>query len=125
MQAGYNIKQASKKIQQWQEESRLKGKEVAKKADVSPAYYTNIRLGKQRGSIEALSKICRVLGHEVGELLNSPTDTKNALPVKASQLRKVLRPVLGKQTNQAVECLNLWMRTPDALRRALKAFASE
>ena len=47
----YDVKVAAEKIRRWQKNSGLQGKEVAKAIGISAPYYSDIRKGKQRGSI--------------------------------------------------------------------------
>lgn len=69
----YDIRRASEKIKGWQEESGLKGGEVAKRAGISQAYYSDIRNGNQRGSIEVLASIAEALGKDVNDLIFDST----------------------------------------------------
>lgn len=65
----YDTRRASEKIRKWQKEAKLKGQDVAKKAGISGAYFSDIRRGNQRGSIDVLASIAEVLNHSVEELL--------------------------------------------------------
>lgn len=120
MQESYDVKEAARRLRQWQKDAEIQGQEVAKRVGISPPYYSDIRKGKQRGSITVLAKICEVLGHDVGDLLVGGPKPKPQFT--KTGLRKALRPLMGKQTDDAVECLQLWFQAPAALKRALRAY---
>lgn len=114
----YDKKVASEKIQRWQRDSGLMGKEIAKMIGVSAPYYSDIRKGKQRGSIPVLAKIADVLGRSIEDLLTDQKIEKN--PVKVTDLRRALRPLFKSETNDVVECIQLWRMAPRNFKIALR-----
>ena len=125
----YNIKNAAEKIRAWQKEAGLKGKDIAKLCGMSAAYYCDIRKGKQRGSIKALGRIVDMLGHKLEDLFEpTPEDVminpmavvKNA---NIDELREKIEPILGGQTENFIQCFELWRKAPAALRKSLEAWA--
>ena len=115
----YDKKVAAEKIQRWQREMGLQGKEIAKLVNVSAPYYSDIRKGKQRGSIPVLAKIANVLGRSIEDLLTEQKTEKN--PVKITDLRKALRPLFKDETNDVIECIQLWRMAPRNFKIALRA----
>ena len=61
----YNKEIAGEKIRHWQRESGLQGQEIAKMLGLVRPIFSDIRKGKQRGSIPVLAKIADVLGRSV------------------------------------------------------------
>lgn len=120
MQAAYDVEEAGRRIRLWQKDAGIQGQDIAQKVGISAPYYSDIRKGKQRGSIGVLAKICEILGHEIGDLLSGSPKVKPRFSKTA--LRKALRPLTGKDTDDAVECLELWFQAPAALKRALKSY---
>lgn len=59
-------------IKVWREYRGLKARELAERADVATAYLSEIENGKKPGSAEALSRIARVLGVDIEDLLLKP-----------------------------------------------------
>ncbi|MDP6038107.1 MAG: helix-turn-helix transcriptional regulator [Candidatus Latescibacteria bacterium] len=114
----YDKKVAAEKIQRWQRESGLMGKEIAKMIGVSAPYYSDIRKGKQRGSIPVLAKIANVLGRGIEDLLTEQKTEQN--PVKITDLRKALRPLFKSETNDVIECVQLWRMAPRNFKVALR-----
>ena len=72
MQPNYDLDKAAVKIRRWQKDSGFQGKEIAKIVGISAPYYSDIRKGKQRGSIGVLAKISDVLGHGIEDLFDIP-----------------------------------------------------
>ena len=122
MQRTYDQIKAGKKIQLWQREMGLRGYEIAKKVGITPSYYTNIRRGKLRGSVDVLSDICTLLGHELSELTEVPSKKKGP-QISKTAIARALRPVLGTDAKDAADCVVLWLRSPEGLRKALTTFA--
>jgi transcriptional regulator with XRE-family HTH domain len=120
----YDRKFAAKKIQQWQKDSGLQGQKIAQTVGISAPYYSDIKKGKQRGSIGVLAKIAEVLGRDLNELFSSEKQVEIS-SIKKTDLQKSLRPLLGRKTNDAVDCLDIWIKAPVGLRKALKAWAEE
>ena len=121
----YNRRKAAQKIREWQKESRLKGYEIAKMARISAPYYCDISRGKQRGSVEVLSRISAVFGKTVNDLFELPTQSEAAkLQEELSKsLRQAVGPILNrKETSDLVQFYRLWSEKPEALGKALKVF---
>lgn len=115
----YDRKIAAEKIQKWQKESGLQGNEIAEMIGVSPPYYSDIRKGKQRGSLPVLAKIADVLGRSIEELLTDQNKTPD--PIKVTDLRKALRPIFKGDTDDIVEGIQLWRMAPRNYRAAFRA----
>ena len=120
--AKYDRRKAARKIREWQSEHRLKGYEIAKDARISAPYYCDISRGKQRGSIEVLSRIAAVFGKTVNDLFEEKdADTSKELKIK--ELRKAVTPVLGrKDASDFVKAFELWSGSPDQFKRALEVY---
>ena len=114
----YSKKVASEKIQRWQRESGLLGKDIAKMIGVSAPYFSDIRKGKQRGSIPVLAKIADILGRSVEDLLVDKKKDEN--PIRVTELRKALRPLFKAETNDVIECIQLWRMAPRNFKIALR-----
>jgi len=114
----YSKKVAAEKIRRWQHESGLLGKDIAKMIGVSAPYFSDIRKGKQRGSIPVLAKIADILGRSVEDLLVDQKKDEN--PIKVTELRKALRPLFKAETNDVVECIQLWRMAPRNFKIALE-----
>ena len=114
----YDKKVAAEKIQRWQRESGLLGKDIAKMIGVSAPYFSDIRKGKQRGSIPVLAKIADILGRSIEDLLTDQKKEEN--PIKITELRKALRPLFKTETNDVAECIQLWRKAPRNFKVALR-----
>jgi len=114
----YDKKVAAEKIRRWQRESGLMGKEIAKMIGVSAPYFSDIRKGKQRGSIPVLAKIADILGRSVEDLLVDHKKDEN--PIRVTELRKALRPIFKAETNDVIECIQLWRMAPRNFKIALR-----
>lgn len=121
MKMDYDVKVAAEKIRRWQKNSGLQGKEVAKAIGISAPYYSDIRKGKQRGSIGVLAQIANVLGHSVEELFQKTKgkDIQALQAVKVRDFKKALTPILGKQTDDLVNCFLVWREAPFKVKQAL------
>lgn len=117
----YDVKEAAEKIRRWQRDSGLQGKEIAKAVGISAPYYSDIRKGKQRGSIGVLAQIAGILGHGVEELFAKPIrkDIESLQAVQIRDFKKTLKPILGKQTDDLVNCFLVWREAPLSVKRAL------
>lgn len=124
MQPNYDLDKAAVKIRRWQKDSGLQGKEIAKIVGISAPYYSDIRKGKQRGSIGVLAKISDVLGHGIEDLFDIPPgqDAKSVPQVNLRELKKALRPVMGKQTDELVNCYKVWREAPLKFKRSLAVY---
>ena len=68
---------------------------------ISAPYFSDIRKGKQRGSIPVLAKIADVLGRSVEDLL---TDQRTAQgTIQVGELRKALQPIFKSETDDIIE----------------------
>ena len=127
----YSLEIAAQKIRSWKKEAGLKGKDVAKMARISAAYFSDISKGKQRGSIEVLARISAVFGRKVDDLFEVPPkaaeddEDRHLRAVDASELGQQLHPILGERTDDFVQCFQLWVKAPRALREALQVFQRE
>jgi transcriptional regulator with XRE-family HTH domain len=124
MQPNYDLDKAAVKIRRWQKDSGFQGKEIAKIVGISAPYYSDIRKGKQRGSIGVLAKISDVLGHGIEDLFDIPPgqDAKSVPQVNLRELKKALRPVMGKQTDELVNCYKVWREAPLKFKRSLAVY---
>lgn len=127
----YSLETAAQKIRSWQKEAGFKGKNVAKMASISAAYFSDISKGKQRGSIEVLARIAAVFGRKVDDLFDVPPqaheDDEEARlrAINAEELSAKLAPVLGDKTGDFLHCFQLWIKAPKALKEALQVFQRE
>lgn len=124
MQPTYDLDKAARRIRRWQKDSGLQGKEIAQTVNISAPYYSDIRKGKQRGSIGVLAKIADVLGHGIEDLFDTPPgkDAKSVPPINLKDLKKVVRPMLGKQTDDFADCYKIWRQAPLKFKRALMVY---
>ena len=131
MKTQYNLETAGKRIRRWQREAGLKGLEIARSVGISAAYYSDIAKGKKRGSIEVLAKIAGLFGRMVDDLLDAepPRSSQRGKsrgrylrPINTTDLKEKLEPLLGKQTDDFVDCYHLWIRAPRDLKKMLKSF---
>ena len=73
----------------------LGGQEIAERVGISAPYFSDIRKGKQRGSLPVLAKIANVLGRSVEDLL---TDQRaDQKPIRVAELRKALQPLFQSE----------------------------
>ena len=130
MNTNYNLDSAGRKIRRWQREAGLKGLQIARSTGISAAYYSDIAKGKKRGSIEVLAKIVGLLGRRLGDLLDPepqrPSRERRGSsgpirPVNIPALRETLEPLLGKRTDDFLDCYQLWIRMPKDLKEILKS----
>ena len=131
MKTEYNLDRAGKRIRRWQREAGLKGLEIAQSVGISAAYYSDIAKGKKRGSIEVLAKIAGLLGRKVDDLLDLESQQaskkgrpagRHLTPINTEELKEKLEPILGKQTDDFIDCFHLWIRAPRDLKKLLKSF---
>ncbi len=115
----YDKKIAGEKIRRWQRESGLQGQEIAKIVGISAPYFSDIRKGKQRGSIPVLAKIADVLGRSVEDLLTDRKAKQN--PIEVAELRKALRPIFKLETDDIVEGIQLWRKAPRNVKVAFRS----
>lgn len=125
MQPSYDLDKAARRIRRWQKDAGMQGKEIAKHVDISAPYYSDIRKGKQRGSIGVLAKIADVLGHGIEDLFDIPPgqDAKALPPINTRELKKAVRPMLGKQSDDLVECYKIWRQAPLQFKRAMMVYS--
>mgnify|MGYP001210677655 CR=1 FL=1 len=125
MQPSYDLDKAARRIRRWQKDASMQGKEIAKHVDISAPYYSDIRKGKQRGSIGVLAKIADVLGHGIEDLFDTPPgqDAKAIPPINTRELKKAVRPMLGKQSDDLVECYKIWRQAPLQFKRAMMVYS--
>lgn len=64
----YDTEKAANLIRQWESQSGLKGKDVCRISGVKHSYYSEIRNGNKRGSIDTLKKIVAVFGKSLDDL---------------------------------------------------------
>jgi transcriptional regulator with XRE-family HTH domain len=62
------VKSLGQTIRELREKKDLSMRELAKKLDLSPAFLSDVELGRRHPSDETLAKIARMLGVPVGEL---------------------------------------------------------
>ncbi len=115
----YNKDIAGEKIRRWQRESGLQGQEIAKMVGISAPYYSDIRKGKQRGSIPVLAKIADVLGRSVEDLLTDQEIGQET--VQVAELRKALLPLFRSETDDIIEGIQLWRRAPHNFKVAFRS----
>ena len=115
----YNKDIAGEKIRRWQRESGLQGQEIAKMVGISAPYYSDIRKGKQRGSIPVLAKIADVLGRSVEDLLTDQNISQETIQV--AELRNVLQPIFKSETDDVIEGIQLWRSAPHNFKVAFRS----
>ncbi len=115
----YNKEIAGEKIRRWQRESGLQGQEIAKMVGISAPYYSDIRKGKQRGSIPVLAKIADVLGRSVEDLLTDQEIGQETIQV--AELKKALLPLFRSETDDIIEGIQLWRRAPHNFKVAFRS----
>ncbi len=115
----YNKDIAGEKIRRWQRESGLQGQEIAKMVGISAPYYSDIRKGKQRGSIPVLAKIADVLGRSVEDLLTDQEIGQET--VQVAELKKALLPLFRSETDDIIEGIQLWRRAPHNFKVAFRS----
>ena len=115
----YNKEIAGEKIRRWQRESGLQGQEIAKMVGISAPYYSDIRKGKQRGSIPVLAKIADVLGRSIEDLLTDQETGQKTIQV--AELRKVLQPLFKSETDDVIEGIQLWRSAPHNFKAAFRS----
>lgn len=126
MQPSYDLDKAARRIRRWQKDSGLQGKDIAKTVGISAPYYSDIRKGKQRGSIGVLAKIADVLGHGIEDLFDSPPgqDAKALPPINTRELKRAVRPMLGsKHSDDLIACYKIWRQAPIQFKRAMMVYS--
>lgn len=115
----YDKKLAGEKIRRWQLEMGLQGREIAKRVGISAPYFSDIRKGKQRGSLPVLAKIADVLGRSVEDLL---TDQRaDQKPIRVAELRNALQPLFQSETDEVIEGIQLWRKAPQNFKAAFRS----
>ncbi|MDP6778337.1 MAG: helix-turn-helix domain-containing protein [Candidatus Latescibacteria bacterium] len=106
-------------------------KDVAQEIGVSASAYALLETGQRRMRAEHVEKISKALHVSIAELYGeTPTQVRKDVKrgkgkhlrlINTPELRERLRPILGDQTDEAVQCFELWIRAPKGLRDALVA----
>ncbi len=109
-------------------------KDVAQEIGVSASAYALLEMGHRRMRAEHVEKIARALNVSIAELYGeAPAQAREEVKrgkgrhlrlINTPELRERLRPILGDQTEEVVQCFELWIRAPKALREALTASAA-
>ena len=124
-----------RRIRALREARGILAKDVAREIGISRSFYTLIEGGKRRLTAECVSKIAKALSVPVSELygeapasrqdgsplMPSPEGYQHLRPINTVDLRKRLKPLLGEQTEDAVDCLQMWFMAPKQVRKALLA----
>ena len=129
---GSNIR---KRIRAIREQKGLRAIDVANGIRLSRPYYTQLEGGTRRLSAEHVQKIARVLGVSVldlyegkgrvggrGERQKRDREPKHVRPVNSKELRKRLSPLLGEQTEDAIQCIEMLVLSPTDAKRKIEAF---
>ena len=126
-----------RRIRVLREARGILAKDVAREIGISRSFYTLIEGGKRRLTAEYVGRIAKALNVPVSELYGevpanrqggspltrAPDEYQHLWPINAPELRKRLKPVLGEQTDDAVDCLQMWFRAPEQVRKALLALS--
>ena len=109
----------------------LTGNYMAKRLGISRPFYTQIEGGKRRLTVEKLEKIAGALGVPIADLFGDDFQIeqkemrfereKHIRVINTRELRRRLEPLLGEHIGDFVDCFQLWLRTPNDLKRKLKA----
>ena len=110
-------------------------KDVAEQIGVSASAYALLETGQRRMRAEHVEKISGALNVSIGELYGeTPARVREAVKqgkgkhlrlINTPELRERLRPILGDQTEEVIQCFELWIRAPKGLREALVARGEE
>ena len=110
-------------------------KDVAFQIGVSASAYALLETGQRRMRAEHVEKIAGALYVSIAELYGeTPTQVRETVKrgrgkhlrlINTPELRERLRPILGDQTEEVVQCFELWIRAPKGLREALVARGEE
>jgi transcriptional regulator with XRE-family HTH domain len=114
------IKSFGQTIRELREAKDLSVRELAKKADVSPAFMSDVELGRRHPSEETLKRIAQILGTSAGQLRD--LDTRPAV----EEIRRLttsdpayafaFRQLLDKRLSPS-ELLALVNRQPESTRK--------
>ena len=110
-------------------------KDVAEQIGVSASAYALLETGQRRMRAEHVENISGALNVSIGELYGeTPARVREAVKqgkgkhlrlINTPELRERLRPILGDQTEEVIQCFELWIRAPKGLREALVARGEE
>lgn len=114
-------------------ERGFKGVEVARQVGIGRSYYSLIESGQRGFSAELLSKIAQALGVSCSELCGETAPASDTSARTGKHLRKLnrgrarrsLRPMLGDQTDDAVDMLELWLEAPEEMKQLLTEKAEQ
>ena len=123
-----------KRIRVLREQRGFSAAGVAREVGIFRPFYTLIEGGKRRLTVELLEKIAGVLGVTVVELYGGNSGSSERLgtrdsnkptqylrPINTPELRRKLKPILGSNTDDFVDCYQLWVRAPKDLKRKLQS----
>lgn len=67
------------RIKQFQKKQGLKGKNIAKEANISSAYYSQITTGKKEPTITTVRNIARVLNVSMSEIFDTENERRSRI----------------------------------------------
>ena len=119
------------KIRALRKANRLSAEAVAKQVGISRPFYTQLEGGKRRLSVMHLAQIARALGVSAADLLrddlpygqeqgiagSSRKHHKYLRPINTPELKRKLEPLLGEDTEDFLDCYQLWITAPQRLKR--------
>ncbi|MDA0748618.1 MAG: helix-turn-helix transcriptional regulator [bacterium] len=109
------------RIRNIREKKGLRARDVAQKVGISRPFYTLLENGNRRLTADLVRKIARALDVSVAQLFGEPAPPPGTpltlQPGDLPALRAHLRPLLGNQTNEAVDAMITWLNTAEEDRQ--------
>ena len=125
---GINQVEVCERIRKIRESKNILAKEAARKLGISASSYTLLETGQRRLRVEHIEKIAKVLKVSVAEIFGeeqehggAQREYKHLRPIGTPELRKKLEPFLGKQTDQVIQCFELWITASRCMGEAREA----
>ena len=114
------------RIRKIRQSKNILAKDVAKGIGVSASAYTLLEKGQRRLRVETVQKIAKVLKVSVGEICGEERgpderEYKHLKRIGTPELRKKLEPFLGKETDQVIQCFELWITASKCMSDARKS----
>ena len=130
----------TERIRLLRERKGLREKDVAERIGVSRPFYSLLETGKRPLTVKRLEKIASVLGVTVAELYGEKSlfdqlsmerrnkakkEYRHIQLINPLTLHSQLEPLLGDETDDAIDCFMLWAQAPRKLKQALRAYHEE
>ena len=133
-----NLPLIRERIRTIRNQKNLRAQDMAKALGISRPFFTQLETGTRTLSVERFLRIAETLHVSVGVLCGeaplpqvgaaSPSEQPKHLKEISFNRRKItsrLKPILGKETEDAVACLEMWPKAPEELKRSLKVFRED